>query len=315
MGRHHYAFNCPRTFIRSSHVHENGIIHADLKPENILIRKWDIAKGEVELILTDFGASKNAANSIMLTTMVASPLYMAPEIALNSPRRVSDHFALGMILLEGLSGKHPYLGLNMQQLLLKAASNTRLSTASVPQKWRRVIDDMLEPEGDKRSAFIESSLEPDMAPFQESVSSDTSAAVALGMETTKHEYPSNWDTVVSCLCAAGVIVIIGVLSAATVVGVQPTKSEALESAEKIKTAQVALVEAARPYKPLYEKATTQQNTQAEAARTATTKLANHPSHWVSFFAVQDLVQANRDALAQGRVLEKEVNLAKTLQAN
>ncbi len=81
-----------------------NIVHRDVCPGNILLTTEGLPK------LTDFGVAK-AKNNIMPANdqcLLGKLTYMPPEQALRKgaePR--SDIYALGMVLLEMLSGRHP----------------------------------------------------------------------------------------------------------------------------------------------------------------------------------------------------------------
>ena len=70
----------------------NKIVHRDLKPANFLLKDKNI-------ILTDFGLSKESAKSIFeLNTECGSKPYMAPEIFLGVYNEKVDVYALAVIL-------------------------------------------------------------------------------------------------------------------------------------------------------------------------------------------------------------------------
>lgn len=85
-------------------VHNQQVIHRDIKPSNILRRQ-----GDGQLVLIDFGAVKalQASPSPDLTVAIGSLGYMAPEQQAARPCFGSDLYSLGMVILQGLSGKHP----------------------------------------------------------------------------------------------------------------------------------------------------------------------------------------------------------------
>jgi serine/threonine protein kinase/tetratricopeptide (TPR) repeat protein len=92
-----------------AHAHERGILHLDLKPANILLTDWG------EPMLLDFNLSRDATFCSSGSASVGGTLlYMAPEHleAFRSGEQPvdarSDLFALGVILYELLTGKHPY---------------------------------------------------------------------------------------------------------------------------------------------------------------------------------------------------------------
>jgi predicted Ser/Thr protein kinase len=92
-------------------AHHRGIVHRDLKPENV-IRTPD---GNVKIL--DFGLAQIRdphADAEQLTddgTVLGTPGYMSPEqIRTEVLDARSDLFSLGIIMLEMLTGRHPFKG-------------------------------------------------------------------------------------------------------------------------------------------------------------------------------------------------------------
>ena len=86
-----------------AYAHRNLVVHLDLKPSNILVT----ADGTVKLL--DFGTSKLIqSDSLLTTTVMATPAYASPEQLRNEPITTScDIYALGAILFEMLAGARP----------------------------------------------------------------------------------------------------------------------------------------------------------------------------------------------------------------
>ncbi|MCX6466247.1 MAG: serine/threonine-protein kinase [Pseudonocardiales bacterium] len=90
-----------------AHVHDEGIVHRDVKPSNILVEQ----DGRVRL--ADFGISQLTGASGMTSAgeTVGTAAYLSPEqvrgAAAGPP---SDVYALGLVLLECLSGRPEYPG-------------------------------------------------------------------------------------------------------------------------------------------------------------------------------------------------------------
>ena len=86
-----------------SYAHRNLVVHLDLKPSNVLVTD----DGAVKLL--DFGTSKLIQmDSLLTTTVLATPAYASPEQLRNEPVTTAcDVYALGAILFELLSGRRP----------------------------------------------------------------------------------------------------------------------------------------------------------------------------------------------------------------
>jgi len=109
-----------RTIAEAVHfAHEKGILHRDLKPSNILIDAFDQPR------ITDFGLAKEFRSGAELTQSgqaLGSPAYMPPEQAAGkhggaSP--ASDLYSLGAILYHLLTGRPPFQGETLHQVLLQ----------------------------------------------------------------------------------------------------------------------------------------------------------------------------------------------------
>ncbi|MFD6874593.1 MULTISPECIES: protein kinase [unclassified Streptomyces] len=89
------------------HVHAHGVIHHDVKPSNILLGE------EGTPHLADFGLARTVHEHSHSApdTLVGTLAYMAPEQFLGEgASTASDIYALGVTLLEALTGRREYQG-------------------------------------------------------------------------------------------------------------------------------------------------------------------------------------------------------------
>jgi serine/threonine protein kinase len=102
-----------------AYLHSQNIIHRDLKPTNILL----FSEGDkLRAKITDFGIAKKADATAASTQLVGTVEYMAPEyFTTGNITKASDIWSLGVMLLEALTGTHPFgkttQGLSNEQII------------------------------------------------------------------------------------------------------------------------------------------------------------------------------------------------------
>ncbi|WP_405015083.1 serine/threonine-protein kinase [Kitasatospora sp. NBC_01539] len=90
-----------------SFVHGRGVVHRDVKPSNILIGDGGAPR------LADFGVARLSGDAAVTRTgfVVGTPAYLAPEqIRGRQAQPAADVYALGLVLVECLTGRREYRG-------------------------------------------------------------------------------------------------------------------------------------------------------------------------------------------------------------
>ena len=171
-------------------AHERGVIHRDLKPSNVMI------DGRGQVVIMDFGLAGVAEQMVGAEIGAGTPGYMAPEQL--SGREVtvkSDIYALGLVLYEMFTGKRPFEGNSLAELIQLQERSQPPSLTSIAKDVdpavERVIHRCLDPNPKNRpsSALAVSAALPGGDPL--------AAALAAG------ETPSP-DLVAASGAAAGI---------------------------------------------------------------------------------------------------------------
>ena len=100
-----------------AYIHYHKILHRDLKTLNIFLTK------NLDIKIGDLGVAKILQNTLHAYTFIGTPFYLSPEICEEKPyNEKSDVWALGCVLYELCTYKHPYNAKNQPALFLKIIS-------------------------------------------------------------------------------------------------------------------------------------------------------------------------------------------------
>lgn len=113
------------------YVHAQGLVHRDVKPGNVLIGD----DGRVRL--TDFGIARlvDAARVTSTGMMVGTASFLAPEQVAGEPvGPPADVYALGLVLLECLTGQREYAGSTVEVALARLQRSPDVPV-TLPAGW------------------------------------------------------------------------------------------------------------------------------------------------------------------------------------
>jgi serine/threonine-protein kinase len=154
------------------YAHRRGIVHRDIKPANIMI------DDEGWAVVTDFGIAKVAeARGLTMTgATVGTPYYMSPEQSSAKPiTGASDQYSLGIVGYEMLTGKPPFTGDTIMEIMRAHFFEQPRPIAEVrpdcPAPLADAITKMLAKEAEQRFPSLEA------------------AVTAVGAEQLEHDDP------------------------------------------------------------------------------------------------------------------------------
>ncbi|WP_326966515.1 GAF domain-containing serine/threonine-protein kinase [Arthrobacter sp. CG_A4] len=142
-----------------AYIHHHGIVHRDVKPANILLVDYSNEDRRPRAKLTDFGVA------IMMDKSPAegggtsgTPAYLSPEQAAGEAAGpLSDVYSLGLVLLEGLTGKMAYPGAPVQSAVARLLQDPHIPEGLAPM-WVSLLSSMLARDPAGRPAAREVSL-------------------------------------------------------------------------------------------------------------------------------------------------------------
>ncbi len=135
------------------HAHQHGVVHRDVKPSNIHIAPDD------RVLLLDFGIARDTqtVQGTLTRTFAGSPLYAAPEQVMGQPiDGRADVYGLGITLYRALTGRVPFEGGALDQVIARALTEIALAprklNASIPRDLETVVLKAIEKEPGRRYA-------------------------------------------------------------------------------------------------------------------------------------------------------------------
>ena len=119
-----------------SSIHKKNILHRDLKSQNIFLTK------KLEVKIGDLGVAKILNKTNFAKTFIGTPFYLSPELCMEKPYNdKSDIWALGCILYELCTYKHPFNAKSQGALILKILNKT---PEKINKYYSRDLQNMLD---------------------------------------------------------------------------------------------------------------------------------------------------------------------------
>ncbi len=127
-----------------AYLHDQGIVHRDLKPGNIFCDEGIVKIG-------DYGLSKfiSASRRSGQTESVGTVHYMAPEVANGRYGKEIDIYALGIMLYELITGRVPFEGESVGEVLMKHLT-AQPDLSELKEPYRTIVGKALDKDPEKR---------------------------------------------------------------------------------------------------------------------------------------------------------------------
>ncbi|WP_243060740.1 serine/threonine-protein kinase [Nocardioides sp. SR21] len=122
-----------------AYAHDRGVVHRDVKPGNVLLGADQRVK------LADFGIARLIGDTVRHTATgqaIGTAAYLAPEQVTGAEvAGPADVYALGLLLLEALTGVRAYPGTPVEAAMARLARRPDVP-ADLPAAWRELLESM-----------------------------------------------------------------------------------------------------------------------------------------------------------------------------
>lgn len=123
-------------------VHDAGVVHRDIKPSNVLLRRSPVPGEVYRAKLADFGIAYLIDSTRLTTpgTLVGTAAYLSPEqVQGEEPAPASDIYALGLILVEALTGTRAFPQTGIHEAALARLSRDPDIPGTLGYAWKTLL--------------------------------------------------------------------------------------------------------------------------------------------------------------------------------
>lgn len=159
-------------------VHSAGIVHRDIKPSNVLLHRSQVPGESHRAKLADFGIA-HLIDSTRLTTpgtFVGTAAYLSPEQVQGAePATASDIYALGLVLIEALTGQRAFPQTGTYEAALARLTRDPIVPGSYGYGWRSLLTAMTTRDPAQRPSALDIVLAAGQ--LNDSTANDSTAAL------------------------------------------------------------------------------------------------------------------------------------------
>ncbi len=139
-------------------VHSAGVVHRDIKPSNVLLRRSHVPGEEYRAKLADFGIAYLIDSTRLTTpgTLIGTAAYLSPEQVRGAePAPASDIYALGLVLVEALTGQRAFPQTGTHEAALARLTRDPDIPGTHGYAWRSLLTAMTSRDPEQRPTALE----------------------------------------------------------------------------------------------------------------------------------------------------------------
>jgi serine/threonine protein kinase len=121
------------------YLHSQNVLHRDIKPSNVFVTQTE----PLQVSLADFGTARLGGYQTILTGTIGTVAYSSPEAVTGMQSEASDYWSLGMVLIEALTGRPPFAGLDVRQQLYRVAGGKIEIPEAISPRWKQLLTGLL----------------------------------------------------------------------------------------------------------------------------------------------------------------------------
>ncbi|SKC68592.1 serine/threonine-protein kinase [Plantibacter cousiniae (nom. nud.)] len=174
-------------------VHAARVVHRDIKPSNVLLRPTILPHQEYRAKLADFGIAYLIDSTRMTApgSLMGTVAYLSPELVRGAdPAPPADVYALGLVLLEALTGRRAYPQTTTHESLMARLNASPTIPGELGYQWKSLLTSMTAPDPAQRPTALDvattvRAMDPVLDPADATV-----ATSAPAMTTTADPAPT-----------------------------------------------------------------------------------------------------------------------------
>ncbi|MFB2556662.1 serine/threonine-protein kinase [Herbiconiux liangxiaofengii] len=139
-------------------VHDGGVVHRDIKPSNVLLRPSRTPGPAFRATLADFGIAYllDSTRVTLPGTIMGTAAYLSPEqVRGAAPAPAADVYALGLLLLESLTGRRAFPQTATHESLMARVSSSPVIPGELGYRWKSLLTAMTATRPEQRPTALE----------------------------------------------------------------------------------------------------------------------------------------------------------------